>query len=432
VATIEDVSEDVRAEETLRRRAQELAALNAIGQQVSSSLSVQQVIQAALDEILPPLNPDLALFFLRQGDDLVLQGVAPTGSPYSHSETPVHRVGECLCGLAVHEGRPIYAKDVQEDPRCTWMECKTAGICSFVALPLRSGDEIIGILGLASGSPRDFSERAAFLETLADQVATGLQNALLHQEVRRYASHLEQRVAERTAQLKAVNEELEAFAYSVSHDLRAPLRSIDGFGQALLEDYEVILDAIGQNYLQRVCAASQRMGQLIDDMLTLSRLTRREMHQEENDLSSLARGIARELEEMDPGREVEFNIAEGITAHGDPGLLRVVMENLLGNAWKFTAKHPQARIEFGVVESDGRPTYYVRDDGAGFDMAYADKLFGAFQRLHRMQEFEGSGIGLATVQRIVHRHGGRVWAEGAVEQGATFYFQLDPSEGGRE
>lgn len=224
--------------------------------------------------------------------------------------------------------------------------------------------------------------------------------------------------------LEVANKELEAFSYSVSHDLRAPLRSIDGFSQALLEDYTERLDEQGRDYLHRVRAASQRMAQLIDDMLKLSRVTRAELSREEVDLSALAQEIAVELRRAQPGREVEFTVASGLRVHGDPKLLRIVIENLLGNAWKFTGKRSGARIEFGMTHRDGKPAYFVRDNGVGFDMAYAGKLFGAFQRLHDSREFPGTGIGLATVQRVIHKHGGRVWAEGEVEKGATFYFTL--------
>jgi len=243
-------------------------------------------------------------------------------------------------------------------------------------------------------------------------------------KIRRLNEELEQRVIERTTQLEAVNKELEAFAYSVSHDLRAPLRSMEGFSQVLLEDYADWLDTQGRDYLQRVRSASQRMGELINDLLNLSRVTRSEMRRETVDLSALAQTIAKELKQSQPEHKVEFIITPGLVVTGDAHLLRVALENLLGNAWKFTKKKPRARIEFGCAETNGQSAYFVRDNGVGFDMAYAGKLFSAFQRLHSPSEYEGTGIGLATVQRIIHRYGGNIWAESAVDQGATFYFTL--------
>jgi len=227
-----------------------------------------------------------------------------------------------------------------------------------------------------------------------------------------------------TAQLEAANAELDAFAYSVSHDLRAPLRSIDGFSQALLEDCASQLDAAGRDYLQRVRAATQRMAALIDDLLNLSRVTRSEMVIGNVNVSELAHELAAELASGDPERKVDVVIAPGLEARADEGLLRLVLQNLIGNAWKFTGKRTDARIEVGMVAANGERAYFVRDNGAGFDMTYAPKLFGAFQRLHRATEFPGTGVGLATVQRIIHRHGGRVWAESALDRGATFYFTL--------
>lgn len=231
---------------------------------------------------------------------------------------------------------------------------------------------------------------------------------------------------ERTAvQLRAANQELEAFAYSVSHDLRAPLRSIDGFSQVVLAKYGPQLDAGGQHYLERIRAGSQRMAQLIDDLLRLSRLTRTPLARQAVDLSALASEVIEELRQGHPERIVQVEIAAGLPTEADPRLLRVVLENLLGNAWKFTTAQPAPRIELTRHwGDDGEAVYVVRDNGAGFDMAYADKLFGAFQRLHSASEFEGNGIGLATAQRIIHRHGGRIWAQGAVGQGATFFFTL--------
>ncbi|HEX2573744.1 MAG TPA: PAS domain S-box protein [Polyangia bacterium] len=239
---------------------------------------------------------------------------------------------------------------------------------------------------------------------------------------------LERRVEDRTAALVAVNRELEAFSYSVSHDLRAPLRAIDGFSQVLVEDYAGQLGDEGRDYLERVRAASQRMSQLIDDLLRLSRVTRSELHRLPIDLTALARDALQELASREPGRQVETVVAEGLQAEADPHLVRVLIDNLLGNAWKFTRHTTAPRIEVGTLAPLTREpqplVFYVRDNGAGFDMTYAEKLFKPFQRLHRANEFEGTGIGLAIVQRIVQRHGGRAWAEGAEGQGATFYFSL--------
>ena len=236
---------------------------------------------------------------------------------------------------------------------------------------------------------------------------------------------LEERVHRRTAELEAANKELEAFSYSVSHDLRSPLRSIDGFSQAFLEDFGSAVPEEGREDLERVRRATQRMGRLIEDMLLLSRVTRREMHVQETDMSVLATDVAEELARDDPQRDVEFSIEPDMTAMGDPQLLRIVLVNLLGNAWKFTSKHEQAHVSMGTVrDPEHGPAFFVRDDGAGFDAKYKEKLFVPFQRLHAQEEFPGTGIGLATIQRAVRRHGGDVWAEGEVDRGATFYFTI--------
>ncbi len=238
---------------------------------------------------------------------------------------------------------------------------------------------------------------------------------------------LERNVQERTAQLQTANKELEAFSYSVSHDLRAPLRHINGFSQALLEDYADKLDEVGKGYLQDVRGASEQMGHLIDDVLQLARVTRSEMRREVVNLSEMAHSVVAELQKSDAGRTATIDIEEGLWTHGDNRLLRIMLTNLLGNAWKFSSKQELAEIVFGKEQQDGEDAYFVRDNGAGFEMAYVDKLFGAFQRLHGADEFEGTGIGLATVQRVVRRHGGRVWAEGAVDHGATFHFTIPDS-----
>jgi light-regulated signal transduction histidine kinase (bacteriophytochrome) len=220
------------------------------------------------------------------------------------------------------------------------------------------------------------------------------------------------------------NQELEAFSYSVAHDLRAPLRGIDGFSQALLEDYGDMLDDEGKQHLRFVRESAQQMAQLIDDLLALSRVTRGELLREPVDLSGLVRAALAQAQKTHPDRCVETVVADGLTAEGDARLLKAALDNLLGNAWKFTSRRAQARIEVGAAVKDGERVFFVRDDGVGFDMAHAAKLFGVFERLHSSAEFEGTGIGLATVQRIVRRHGGRIWAESQPGRGATFYFTL--------
>jgi PAS domain S-box-containing protein len=242
------------------------------------------------------------------------------------------------------------------------------------------------------------------------------------EEVRRLNEELERRVLQRTAELEATTRELDAFAYSVSHDLRAPLRSVAGFSEVLLEDYAGVLDEAGQGYLNRIAANAARMARMIDDLLNLSRASRVELRREQADVGAIAREVAEDLREADPDRKVDIDVADGLSADGDPHLIRLVLQNLLGNAWKFTGATPDARI---TVSADG-PVFAVRDNGAGFDMRYVGRLFDPFQRLHSATEFEGTGIGLAIVQRIVQRHGGRIWAQSEPGQGASFFFTLAP------
>ena len=289
-------------------------------------------------------------------------------------------------------------------------EPRTASI-PIILVSARAGQEA-AIAGLDAGSDDYLTKPFAAPELLA-RVRTHVQ--------------LARRRREWISQLQAANRELDAFTHSVAHDLRAPLRGINGMAEILFDTKLQQLDSEGQKYLRYIRDSGQRMAQLIEDLLKLSRTTRGELLRHPVDLSDLARHVVQQLRESDPNREVTFAVQDGLSANADPRLLRAALENLLGNAWKFTSRRTAARIEFGVDVTQGEPIYFIRDNGAGFDMTYADRLFGVFQRLHAASEFEGTGVGLATVQRIIVRHGGRIWAEGAVDKGATFFFTLGPS-----
>jgi signal transduction histidine kinase len=290
---------------------------------------------------------------------------------------------------------------------------------SFAVVPIRARGAVIGTISIMrSGPGRGYTvDDLTLLEDLAGRAGLAIENARLYGE-------LERRVRQRTAELETANEELEAFSSSVAHDLRAPLRWIDGFAQALLEDQGERLDEQGRDHLDRIRRASQRMGVLIDDLLSLSRISRTPIERQRIDLGALAVAVIDNLRQHDPDRQVRLEVAPGLVTRGDPALVPILLENLLSNAWKFSARRPQATIELGRTQTATGTAFYVRDDGAGFDMSRAGKLFQPFQRLHGTDEFEGTGVGLATVHRIVTRHGGRIWAEAKPGAGATFLFTL--------
>jgi light-regulated signal transduction histidine kinase (bacteriophytochrome) len=270
-----------------------------------------------------------------------------------------------------------------------------------------------------------FDEQGQYIGALA-MITDITQRRAAEEQVRQLNADLERRIAERTAQLEFSNRELEAFAYTVAHDLRSPLRSIASFSDALMEDCADQIDDTGRDYLRRIVGGAKRMAELIDGILSLSRVNSTALTQRQCDLSAMARAVVEQLQTLQPERSVRVTIQEGLVDQGDPQLLRLVLDNLLGNAWKFTREKPEAEIEFSATRDEqGRQLYKVRDNGAGFDMAFRDKLFGVFQRLHTQQEFEGNGVGLAAVQRTIRRHGGRIWGEGQPGQGASFFFTLN-------
>lgn len=320
---------------------------------------------------------------------------------------------------------PLVAEEIETTP---WLAPvrevhRTEGNKSLLVAPLKLHGEYAGTIVFYYKKPQRFTEdRIQVAGALGDLAASAITGAEVREQVRHLTERLEEKVLERTRDLTASNQELEAFCYSISHDLRTPLRAIDGFTQLVLKSAGDKLEEAEKEHFRRVRAASQRMSQLIDDLLNLSRLTRGEIQLSDMDLTALAGELAEELRSANPGRRVSFIAAPGLRAQGDVRLVRAALANLLGNAWKFTGRHAAARIEFGAADG----AFYVSDDGAGFDMAYVGNLFRAFQRLHTPDEFPGNGIGLATVQRAIHRHGGRVWARGEVEKGATFFFTLAP------
>lgn len=299
-------------------------------------------------------------------------------------------------------------------------------IRSLISVPLFIHEQIYGIMTLIlEGEGRQFDEKdLEMAKEIAHRASLAIENGRLYKEAQNLNAELEKRVAGRTSELEAMNKELESFSYSVSHDLRAPLRSIDGFSNIILNKYSDRLDETGKDYFMRVIHACQQMGQLIDDLLKLSKITRIEMKREDTDLSEIVKAIVEELQASQPGRKAAFKIQQGLIANADRNLMKIALHNLLDNSWKYSKYKSITKIEFGMLIRDDKKVYYIRDNGVGFDMKYSDKLFGAFQRLHDKTEFEGTGIGLATVQRIIRRHGGNIRAEAKVDRGAVFYFSL--------
>lgn len=330
--------------------------------------------------------------------------------------------GVAVCGCVARDGQRIVAERIPATPDKRTELIKSFGIKAYCCHPLLGpGGKIIGTLSFGTKNRETFSDDdLSLMKAVTDQVATAMTRKQAEDDILK----LSELMAARNLELEALNKELEAFNYSISHDLRAPIRSMAGFSKIVTEDYAERLDDQGKDYLTRIQNASDKMTHLIDDLLNLSRISREPIDRMDIDLSKLADSVIHNMRETYAGRSVEVVVREGMRASVDPNLMRVVLTNLLDNAWKFTGKMENARIEFGSLEEDGETVYYIRDNGAGFGQEYAYKMFWPFHRLHTDKEFPGTGIGLAIVDRIIRRHGGRIWAEGELGKGATFYFTL--------
>lgn len=373
--------------------------------------TVTAIVRKAARELT---GADGATFVLREGEHCYYADENAIAPLWKGRRFPL---SACVSGWAMLNRQQVVIEDIYVDPRIPQDAYRETFVKSLAMVPIRTMDPIGAIGNYWANRHVPTAEDVKLLQALADTTAVALENVRVYEE-------LEQRVRHRTTALELANKELEAFSYAVSHDLRAPLRHIEGFAKILLEDFADNLSEEGRGYLSQINRATQRMGQIIKDLLALSRSGQIPVVKGQVDLSQMAQEIISHLKVAEPNRQIEYRVADGLDVNGDANLLRIALENLLSNAWKFTSKSSQACIEVGLTRQDGQAVYFVRDNGAGFDMSRSDKLFGAFQRLHSEKDFPGTGIGLATVQRVIHSHGGRIWAESAVNQGTTFYFTL--------
>lgn len=435
-----NITESKKAVEETRQRNRELTAINRLAKRVSSSLSVKQVIEEALQAVLDTVAPDLALIYLREGDQLIPQGAGPKDSQYYHHEQEhLHRVGQCLCGLAVIEERSIFSVDIHHDPRCTLRECKDAGVRSFAALPLRSGDTIIGVLGLASGTGRDFEQQASFLETLSSFLAIGLQNSLLYEEIQRHAEQLEQRVAARTAELEQANLQLKkadqlksVFLASMSHELRTPLNSIIGFTGILLMGMSGELNDEQKKQLKMVKNSANHLLSLINDILDISKIEagKVELSPEEFIFDGVVGEVVESFSNQVTEKGLEFltNFPQGITLLSDRRRVKQILINLVSNAVKFT-KQGSVKIT-GRILPGKRVEISVIDTGIGIKKETMDKLFSPFQQIDMSltKQYEGTGLGLYLCKTLLGLLGGDISVKSEYGKGSVFTVVLPLGE----
>ncbi|MFQ4146906.1 ATP-binding protein [Chlorogloeopsis sp. ULAP02] len=403
------------AQSRLEQQNQAMERLVKVVQELSLARSLDEItaiVRVAARELT---GADGATFVLREGDMCFYADENAIQPLWKGRRFPINI---CIGGWCMQHQQQVIIEDVYEDERIPYEAYQPTFIKSLVMVPIRQ-EAPIGAIGNYWATPHlATTEEIGLIQALADTTSVAIENIQVYQE-------LEKRVRDRTAQLEAANQELEAFAYTLSHDLRSPLSAIDGYSSLLLSEYGNQLDERAKFFLNRLGIASDRMNAQIEHMLSLHKLSQTEIQPQTVNLSKIAQEIVVNFKANELNRQVETTIQEELVVYGDPVLLRVVLENLLSNAWKYTAKRKEAKIEFGaVLESNSLSKFYVRDNGVGFNMTYAQKLFRPFQRMHSQQEFSGTGIGLASVQRLVQKHGGRIWAEAAVDRGATFYFTL--------
>lgn len=425
VGACTDITDRRKSEEDIRRSAERLMALNRLDRIIISNLELGRVFAAFVREMQGLVTCDYAAMISLEG----AQGKWEISHGWARSPGSALDGG---CGPLEDSGFGWVAAQrrtlIESKLNPVWAESESlagAGMKSRAVFPLVLHDRVIALFMVARAGEGAFDRDAIdFLQALSDQLAVAIQNNRLFAEVKRYADELEQRVEERTQQLRNANRELEAFSYSVSHDLRSPLRAMAGFARILVEEHGPKMEAEVQRYLGLIQENAQRMGRLIDDLLTFSRLNRQKLTKVRLDLERLCADVLSDLRHEMQGRRISVKVAPLPEVDGDPALLRQALTNLLSNAVKYTRPRGEAVIEVGVREEAGERVFFVRDNGVGFDMRHAEKLFGVFQRLHRQDEFEGTGVGLAIVQRVIHRHGGRIWPEAAPGAGATFNFTL--------